>query len=199
VFRNPTVTLSEQQLRRRPPLTWFERGKLGMLPGYRSLVPHLRRVQGLDFDVIAMPALDQQATVGEVTGLCMSRRARSAPYAADFMVHVLDTPAVEKVTKAGYLVPANVGVALTDDFLQPGRLPEHSEVFNTSVRNIVFPPLLSEWTELEKAVSDDLEQLLNEPILDNLDEITENIDEESRVVLSPETESPSPSEGDEEE
>jgi multiple sugar transport system substrate-binding protein len=194
LLRSPTLTLSEQQLREHTPLEWFERGKLGMIEGYRQQVPQLRRVQGLDFDVIAMPVLDQAATVGQVAGLCMSKRARSTPAAADFMVHLLDTPAGGKVARTGYVVPANVGVALSDDFLQPGRLPDHAAVFNNSVRNIVFPPLLSTWPQLEEAVSDDLEQLLNEPILDNLDEITQQIDQESQVVLNPETESPSPTE-----
>ncbi len=114
------------------------------------------------------------------------------------MVHLLSTPASGRVARAGYLVPANLEVALSDDFLQPGRLPEHSEVFNNSVRNIAFPPLLSTWPELEAAVAGSLEQMFNQPILDNLDEITQQIDEESRTVLDPEsTETPSPSEGEE--
>ena len=193
LLRSPTLTLTEEQLEKHTPLEWFERGKLGMIEGYRDLVPGLRRVPGLDFDVIAMPVLDQAATVAEVTGLCMSKDAASTPAAADFMVHLLDTPAGGRVTRAGYLVPANLEVALSDDFLQPGRLPEHADVFNASVRNIVFPPLLTTWPELEDAVDETLQQLMNQPILDNLDELTQQIDEESRTVLDPETASPSPS------
>jgi multiple sugar transport system substrate-binding protein len=194
LLRSPTLTLTEEQLEQHTPLEWFERGKLGMMEGFRDLTPELRRVQGLNFDVIAMPVLEQAATVGEVTGLCLSKDAVSTPAAADFMVHLLDTPAGGRVARAGYLVPANLEVALSDDFLQPGRLPEHSEVFNSSVRSIVFPPLLTTWPELEAAVADSLDQLMNQPILDNLDEITQQIDEESRTVLDPETASPSPSE-----
>jgi multiple sugar transport system substrate-binding protein len=194
LLRSPTLTLTEEQLERRTPLEWFERGRLGMIEGYRELVPELRQVQGLDFDTIAMPVLEQAATVGQVTGLCLSKDAASTPAAADFMVHLLDTPASGRVARTGYLVPANLEVALSDDFLQPGRLPEHSAVFSNSVRNIVFPPLLPTWQELEDAVSGTLEQLLNQPILDNLDELTQQIDEESRTVLDPENASPSPSE-----
>jgi multiple sugar transport system substrate-binding protein len=196
LFRSPTLTLSEEQLDRRPPIEWFKRGKLGMMAGYRELVPGLRRVQGLEFDVIAMPTLESAATVGQVTGLCMSKDAADTPAAADFMVHLLDTPAASHVTEAGYLVPANIEVAVSDDFLQPGRLPLTSQVFNASVRNIVFPPLLSTWPELEAAVASDLDRLFNQPILDNLDEITEQIDEDSRTVLDPESVSPSASESD---
>ena len=36
--------------------------------------------------------------------------------------------------------------------------------------------------------------MMNQPILDNLDELTQQIDEESRTVLDPENASPSASE-----
>jgi multiple sugar transport system substrate-binding protein len=196
LLRSPTLTLTEQQLARRSPLAWFKRGKLGMIEGYRRMVPELRQVQGLEFDVIAMPSLEQSATIGEVTGLCLSDRAADTQAAADFMVHLLGTPSVERVARSGYLVPANLEVALSDAFLQPGRLPGHAPVFNNSVRSIVFLPLLSTWPQLENAVAPALDRLLNQPILDNLDELTEQIDEASRTVLDPEaaSESASPEE-----
>jgi multiple sugar transport system substrate-binding protein len=74
LLRRPQLTLSEQQVERRSPLEWFERGKLGMMAGYRRLVPELRQVHGLDFDVISMPILDSAATTGDITGLPVGRR-----------------------------------------------------------------------------------------------------------------------------
>ena len=59
-----------------------------------------------------MPVLDSSATVGDVTGLCLSRKAASTPDAADFMVYELSTEAVSRVTRTGYLAPANLEVAL---------------------------------------------------------------------------------------
>jgi multiple sugar transport system substrate-binding protein len=183
VLRRPQLTLSKKQIEQRTPLQWFERGELGMIAGYRRLVPQLRQVHGLDFDVISMPILDGLATTGDITGLCMSADAVSTPAAADLMVHLLGTPAVERVVRAGYLVPANSEVALSEEFLQPGRLPEHSEVFNNSVRGIQIPPMLSVWPELERAVGPELEQLVEVPVLDDLEERLTEIDEESRTVL----------------
>ena len=46
VLRDPTLTLSDEQLARRTPLQWFKAGKVAMIPGDRSLVPELRRVRG---------------------------------------------------------------------------------------------------------------------------------------------------------
>ena len=190
LLRRPQLTLSEQQASRRSPVEWFERGELGMIAGYRRLVPQLRRVHGLDFDVISMPILDSAATVGDITGLCLSAEAASTPAAADLMVHLLGTPAVERVVRAGYLVPANSEVALSEEFLQPGRLPEHSTVFNNSVRAIQIPPLLSTWPELEDAVAPELDQLVQVPVLDDLEERLVEIDEQSRPVLETDTATP---------
>ena len=190
VLRRPQLTLSKKQVEQRTPLQWFERGELGMIAGYRRLVPELRQVHGLDFDVISMPILDGLATTGDITGLCMSADAVSTPAAADLMVHLLGTPAVERVVRAGYLVPANSEVALSEEFLQPGRLPEHSSVFNNSVRAIQMPPLLSVWPELERAVAPELHQLVEVPVLDDLEERLTEIDEESRPVLESDTPTP---------
>ncbi|MFC5177935.1 ABC transporter substrate-binding protein [Nocardioides taihuensis] len=193
LLRNPQLTLTPEQLQRRPALEWFERGKLAMIPGYRDWVPELRLVHGLQFDTIAMPVLDTSATVGDVVGLCLSADAASTPAAADLMVHMLSTPSVQRVALEGYIVPANLEVALSDDFLQPGRQPEHSGVFNSAVRAIDFPPLISTWAQLERLVAGDLQALIDVPVLDDLAERLQAIDEKSRTVLDPESVEPSES------
>jgi multiple sugar transport system substrate-binding protein len=192
LLRDPQLTLTEKQLEQATPLEWFKRGRLGMVEGFRSLVPELRRVRGLDFDVMPMPVLDSYATVGDITGLCLSARAASTPEAADFLVHATSTTSVTRVARAGSLAPANLEVALSDDFLQKGRQPDHAEVFNTAVRTMVIPPLLDSGPALEAAVAPDLRDLLTVPVLDDLEVITQRIDDRSREVLDPEAASESP-------
>jgi multiple sugar transport system substrate-binding protein len=196
LLRKPQVTLDEQQLAEASPLSWFEKGKLGMIAGYRSLVPQLRLVDGLDFDVMPMPVLDSASTVGDVTGLCLSADAANTPAAADFMVQELSAESVSRVTRTGYLAPANLEVALSDVFLQPGRQPDHSAFFNTSVRSMSLAPQIDTLPELETAVQPDLEQLVYGVGVLDLDGLTAKIDEESRPILDPDyvSESPSPSE-----
>ncbi|GAB3772076.1 hypothetical protein GCM10027600_31110 [Nocardioides ginsengisegetis] len=191
LLRDPHLTLSQDEVERATPLKWFERGKLGMIEGFRSLVPELRQVQGLEFDVMPMPVLDSSATIGDITGLCISKDAASTPEAADFLVHALSAQSVGRVTHAGYLAPANLDVALSDVFLQPGRLPAHSNVFNTAVRSMQVPPLLDSYSDLERAVSGTLQEMLNIPVLDDLLGLSEEVDAESRTVLDPESASPS--------
>jgi multiple sugar transport system substrate-binding protein len=192
LLRNPHVTLTSEQLAKAPALRWFERGKLGMVAGFRSLVPRLRHVPGLHFDVLPMPSLDSGSTVGDITGLCMSADAASTTTAADFLVHMLSTGSVNRVVSTGYLVPANLESAASDQFLQPGRLPEHAAVFNSTVRSVHLAPLTDKMRKLERTVAGSLDQLLTVPVLD-LEAITTRIDEESRTVLDPESASEDPS------
>lgn len=195
LLRNPQVTLDPEQLEKASALTWFKRGKLGMIAGYRSLTPQLRLVSGLHFDVLPMPVLDRASTVGDVAALCLSRKAASTPAAADFMVHELSAESVGVVTRTGYLAPANLEVALSDTFLQPGRQPLHANIFNSAVRSMEFDPLIDTLPELEGAVRPDLEQLVYGVGVLDLDGLTEQIDETSRPILDPDyTPEPSPSE-----
>lgn len=192
LLRNPHLTLTQRQLATASPLQWFERGKLGMIAGYRSLVPRLRRVPGLDFDVMPMPILDSSATVGNVTGLCLSADAASTPEAADFLVHVLSTEQVAQVAHTGYLVPTNLEAAAGEDFLQPGRQPEDARVFTSSERYVHFMPLIDTMTRLEQVVGGELNELVTVPVLD-LAQLGAQIDAQSRSVLAPASPSPSPS------
>ena len=187
VLRNAQITLSPDELLQRPTVEWFERGKLGMMAGFRDLVPRFRQVQGLEFDVMPIPVIEGSGTVGDITGLCLSASTRHVPEAADFLAHAVTEESVTAVARAGYLVPANVAVATSDEFLQPGRLPANARVFNTAVRDIYIPPLLTSWDELEAAVAPDLEELVTADILppEAIEEITISIDEESRLILSP--------------
>jgi multiple sugar transport system substrate-binding protein len=196
LLRNPQVTLDESQLDQAAGLRWFLRGKLGMIAGDRSLTPILRQKSNLDFDVMPMPKLDGAATVGDVTALCMSSQTASPSIAADFMVHEISSDWVGLVASTGYLQPANVEVALADDFLQPGRRPEHATFFNSSVRSMVEPPLIDTMPELEETVAPSLEQMLYGVGVLDLDAITTQIDDESKPVLDPESapDAPSPSE-----
>ncbi len=73
LLRDSRVALSDKQLARKSPLAWFKDGKLGMIAGFRGLIPQLRNVPGLNFDLMAMPRLGDARTVGDVTGLCMSK------------------------------------------------------------------------------------------------------------------------------
>lgn len=194
LLRDASVTLTDEQLAQATPLEWFKRGKLGMVAGFRELTPELRRVEGLGFDVMPMPTLDDEATIGDITGLCVSPDAPSIAKAADFLVYVVSQESVARVAAEGYLAPASLPVAVSEDFLQPAQLPLHAGVFTRSVRSMVVPPLLEDWPALERAVATTLRSLLTVTVPD-VEALTIQIDEESQVVLDPELAPPSPTDG----
>jgi multiple sugar transport system substrate-binding protein len=198
LLRDPKLGLSADQLAEKTPLEWFREGKLGMIAGFRDLVPELRPTGILDFDIMPMPVVDEAATVGDLTGICIAQDTTDVAESADFLVDFISTESVAAVAAAGYLAPANTEVALSDAFLQTGRAPVHAGVFNNSIKNMRIPPLIGDYHALEEAVSGPIRQLLEVEVPD-LELLTEQIDEASRTVLAPPeepTDSASPSEGD---
>ncbi len=184
VLRDPRLTLTNGQLARATALEWFTRGRLGMMEGFRSLTPRLREVPGLHFDVLPMPTLDDPTTVGDINGLCIAR-GRNVQQAADFMVHAISDDSSAQVAEAGYIVPVNETVARSDAFLQPDRQPASAGVFNLSVADMRLPPVTEDAAALNEAVEPLLLQLLTAPVLDDIEELTAQIDEASRSVLDP--------------
>jgi multiple sugar transport system substrate-binding protein len=185
LLRDPKVTLSEEQADK--SLELFEQRKVGMITGTRALVPVLREVPGLRFDVMPIPSIEGQATVGELTGLCISQDAESPATAADFMVYASSTDAVSQVVREGYLQPANQEVAFSDDFLQPTESPVSSTVFNESGGRMVIAPLLDTWDELETTVEPYLREMFYAVPTIDLPLIGAEIDVASQPILSPET------------
>ena len=156
-----------------------------MITGTRALTPQLRNVDGLDFDVMPMPLIDDQVSVGDMTGLCISSDNENLARTADVLVSLIDDEAVAEVAAEGYLVPANLGVALTDEFLQPLQMPRNANIFNTSVRDLVVNDLLSPDSPLSQAVQPAVRDLFTAPVLDDLEQRTTLIDTVSRSVLDP--------------
>ncbi len=190
ILRDPTVTPTNAQLARATPLQLFKRGELAMVAGFRNVVPELRDAENLDFDVMAMPTLDSPATVGDISGLCLSADSEVEGDAADFIAYAVSDAAVETVASTGYIVPANTEVASSAAFLDPEQEPAHAIVFSSSIRNMVVPPFIDDRVALVDAVTPLLERLVTAPGVLDLDLTTEQIDQASRPILSPEVEDP---------
>ncbi len=195
LLRTDRLTLSPRQLRKESALDRFKKGKLGMIAGFRSLVPELRKTPSLSFDVMPIPVIESTRTVGSVTGLCMSSEPAGVSAAADFIVDAISAEAVSAVAEAGYLVPSNNEVSQSEAFLQTDKLPAHSDVFSRAVRDIVVPPLVDDYARLEEVIHPGIYRLFYARIL-NIEAVTESIDEASRSVVAPESEETEDSDGD---
>lgn len=191
VLATPSERLSASQLAKATPLQWFERGKLAVLPGERSLVPQLRERAGLHWNVMAMPTNGGAATTGDYSGLCLSKHAKDADAAADFLAYLISSNAVTDVAKTGYVVPVNQQVAFADGFRQPGRAPANASVFTDAVRGMETLPPARLLGEIQSAVAAPLRRLVAPGV--DLQTVAQRIDEVSNRLLSPST-APSPSE-----
>jgi multiple sugar transport system substrate-binding protein len=160
-LQEPGALLTPAQLERHTPQEWFRRGRLALLEGTRRMVPDLRTAADLDFDVMPMPSLGTSATVGSLTGMCLSQHPRDVSTAADFLVYANSPEALALVAYGGYLQPANQTVALSDAFQQPDRLPRHAGVFTFSVKSMVYPPLVASADQVERTVDPLLDEMLH--------------------------------------
>ncbi|MBC2931462.1 ABC transporter substrate-binding protein [Nocardioides sp. zg-1228] len=197
ILRDPTITPTNAQLARATPVKLFKRGELAMVAGFRNLVPEMREAEDLDFDVLPMPVIDTRATVGDISGLCLSADSDVTGDAADFIAYAVSDAAIATVAATGFIVPANTSVAASPEFLAPGEEPANAEVYNTSIRYMVVPPFIDRREELEEAVTPLLDRLVTAPGVLDLDATTEQIDLVSQTVLAPEdeeSESPEPTE-----
>ena len=131
-----------------------------------------------------MPSLDTAATVGQLTGMCLSSHPRDVATAADFLVYASSQGALALVSFAGYLQPANQTVALSDAFQQPGQRPRHASVFTFSVKSMEYPPIVGESDALDLAVDPLIEDMLHGVPAD-VPRMTRVIDRASFRVLGP--------------
>ncbi len=192
LFRNQRLMPTPDEVLDRTPVELFEAGEVGMIVGSRELTPRFRENVDVDFDVMPIPSIARTQTTGEVSGICLSAEARDLDLAADLLMTAFSTESISRISHLGYLVPANVEVAQSDRFLQPGRQPLNSAAFNRGVRDLVVFPAEVDATALDKAVGDDVRALLEQPVID-LETLAGLIDEHSLEVLAPETETESPS------
>ncbi|HEY3530732.1 MAG TPA: extracellular solute-binding protein [Nocardioides sp.] len=183
-LRAPGAGLTPEQLQKHSALEWFMRGRVAMIEGSRRMVPDLRAADGLRFDVMPMPSLSTSATVGNLTGLCLSRTASDVATAADFLVYASSPGALALVSYGGYLQPANQSVALSDAFQQPELQPRHSAAFTFSVKSMVYPPAVSGSDELDLAVDPLLQKLLDGSPGD-VPRLARRIDRASYRILGP--------------
>lgn len=185
ILRTPEISLAPDELGNGTILGRFKRGRLGMMVGDRSLVPELRAVPNLRWDVMPIPSIDGAATIGDYTALCISRESERREDAADLMVGLASEALLEPVAATGHLVPVNQKVALSDDFLQRTQQPLHAQVFVNSVRSMEILPFTHEWPALEAAAAAPLRQLFAAGPTVDIDAITEQVDAAAETVLQP--------------
>lgn len=193
VVRDPALTFTPQQLAKRDAISRFKSGKLGMLVGFRELTPELRKQQGLNFGVMPMPRVGRSATVADISGFCVKPQLVNGKAVGDFLAYLVGDEASRILAATGYVTPANSEALHSEDFEQPTLDPNGSSVFVTQIRFAKELPRSSAWEKAEQAADNRLYRLFFDPLIDPLDDRLKAIDDASKTILTPPSESPSAS------
>jgi multiple sugar transport system substrate-binding protein len=185
LVRDPLVTPTLSEVRRRGAVARFARGELAMIVGTRALTPRLRAAEGLDFDVMPLPSLGRFRTVTDMTGWCISSGTDQLETAGDLLAFAVGHEGASIVAREGYVVPSNLEVANSATFDQPALPPQSSFIFIEGVRRSQPLPFVPQWPQLTAALEPTIERMFYEPVID-LDTLLAGIDEQSRVFLAPE-------------
>jgi multiple sugar transport system substrate-binding protein len=160
----------------------FLNGRLGMFLESRRLVPTLRESATFDWDVAALPVLQQPATILHSDAYCMTKGSKAKDAAWRFVEYALGTEGATIIAKTGRTVPSLRSVAESSAFLDPSKKPANSKVWLDAVEDIRNVPTVSTWPEIEDAA---------EPILENgmylakpVDQVVAELDEATRRLFA---------------
>ena len=184
LVRDPQITPTREALAKESAVQQFKRGRLGMLVGDRTLTPRLRAAKNLDFDVMPLPSLGRVRTITSMTGYCLSSQTTHLEEAADLLAFAVGREGAAITASPGYVVPANLDVANSPAFLNPGQPPEDAFVFNDAVRRTESLPFVPEWPQVAESVTPQVERLFYAPVID-VEALLRDIDRRSRKVFRP--------------
>ncbi|WP_168929645.1 extracellular solute-binding protein [Nocardioides sp. GY 10127] len=182
VMRSSRLSLPADEENQADAVKAFEKGDLAMMVGTRSMVPELRK-SGVSFDVMPIPGLDSQATVGETQAFCLDPGTSSLAGSADLLAYLVSDEVMRPVAATGYVVPANQSVALSNSFVQKSQQPAHASTFTYTLRHLKTAPLLTEWDELLSSVNPLIEGMVTQTDKVDVPLQTSIIDSLSREIL----------------
>ena len=162
--------------------TRFLNGRMAMLLESRRLVPALREAAKFDWDVAALPRLQDPASILHSDAYCMTKASKEKDAAWRFVEYALGPEGAPVISRTGRTVPSLREVAESDAFLDPSQKPANAKVFLDAVPTIQNVPTVSTWPEIEDAA---------EPIIENgmyrgkpVDEVVAEVDAATRPLFA---------------
>jgi multiple sugar transport system substrate-binding protein len=160
----------------------FLNSRLAMFLESRRLVPSLREAAKFDWDVAALPTIQDKASILHSDAYCMTKDSKEKKAAWRFVEYALGPEGATVIAKTGRTVPSLRSVAESSAFLDPSQKPANSQVWLDAVDTIQNVPTVSTWPEIEDAA---------EPILENamylakpVDQVVAELDEATRPIFA---------------
>ena len=164
--RDPSMSPTPDELRRRDAIGRFTDGQLGMFIGTRDDLPRLRATTGLHFDVWPLPSMGRARTVARVNGYCIDSDSDAIGAASDFVAFAVGPTGSRIAARSGVMVPTRVATVHEPAFLQPGMPPLSSELYATSMRRVEPMPYSAQWPRVVTVADRVLGRLLEDPETD---------------------------------
>jgi multiple sugar transport system substrate-binding protein len=136
----------------------FLNGRLAMYLDSRRETPTARAVDGLDWDVTALPTGVQPAGILHSDAYCMTATTEDKDAAWTFIEFANSPVGQSIVAESGRTVPSLVEVAASDAFLDPSAAPANSAVWLETADRLRTVPVMATWIDIEEIVGDELER-----------------------------------------
>jgi multiple sugar transport system substrate-binding protein len=136
----------------------FLNGTTAMYFNSRRVVPTLRESAAFDWDVSALPQNKTAATILHSDGFCLPSASKNKEAAWAFIEFANSVNGQTIVASTGRTVPSLKAVANSPAFLDPNAKPANSQIFLDVIPTIRALPIYANWTEIEDAVTKELER-----------------------------------------
>lgn len=176
------VIPTDQEVEAQDDETRFANGGLAMLLSSRRLTPTLRAVDGLDWDVAALPVHQEPAGILHSDGYCVTSASERQDAAWRFVRFALGADGQRIIAGTGRTVPSNMAVSRSEAFLDPSKAPRNAQVFLDAISTIRRTPTVSTWPEIEDVTNGILENGLYRG--DSLDDVITQLDEQTRPLFA---------------
>ncbi len=175
------VVPTDQEVEAQDDESRFANGALAMLLSSRRLTPTLRAVDGLDWDVAALPVHNQPAGILHSDAYCITSASGRQDAAWEFVRFALGPDGQRIIAGTGRTVPSNMEVSRSAAFLDPTKPPRNAQVFLDAIDTIRRTPTISTWPEIEDVTNGILENGLYRG--DRLDDVIIALDEQTRPLF----------------
>jgi multiple sugar transport system substrate-binding protein len=136
----------------------FLNGRTAMFLNSRRGTPTARAVEGLDWDVAALPTGVEPAGILHSDAYCMAAATEDKDAAWTFIEFANSPVGQAIVAESGRTVPSLIEVATSEAFLDPGVAPANSAVWLETVDTLRAVPVMAAWVDIEEITGDELER-----------------------------------------
>ena len=136
----------------------FLNGRTAMFLDSRRGTPTARAVEGLDWDVAALPTGVEPAGILHSDAYCMAAATEDKDAAWTFIEYANSPQGQAIVAESGRTVPSLIEVASSDAFLDPSVAPANSAVWLETVDSLRTVPVMAAWVDIEELTGDELER-----------------------------------------